>query len=131
MLTPSLPSLSRAASNASRILSHSDHLLNSVQEVLGRDGREGDGDVHGPPDLRANGAAHASPGQRLGNASPWHQALKGRHKRCLALSGLGMFLAMDPRAMPWAGLSRPFGAESAISTMQIIEELSKLAMGGE
>ena len=26
------------------------------------------------------------------------QALKGRHKRCLALSGLGMFLAIDPRA---------------------------------
>jgi len=51
-----------------------------------------------PQDLSANGAEHASPGQRPGNAAPWLQALKGRHKRCLALSGLGMFLAIDPRA---------------------------------
>ncbi len=55
------------------------------------------------------------------------KALKGRHNRCLALSGLGMFLAIDPRALPWAGISRPFGADRAISTMQVIEELIKLA----
>ena len=58
----------------------------------------------------ANGAAHTSPGQRPGSASLFHQALKGRPNRCLALSGLGMFLAIEPRALPWAGMSRPFGA---------------------
>jgi hypothetical protein len=56
-----------------------------------------------PSDLSANGAAHASPGQRPGNAAPWQHALNGRHKRCHALSGLGMFLAIDPRAMPFGG----------------------------
>ena len=38
-----------------------------------------------------------------------------------------MFLTIDPRALPWAGMFRPFGAERAISTMQVIEELIKLA----
>ena len=42
---------------------------------------------------------------------------KGRHNRCLALSGLGMFLMIEPRALPWAGMSRPFGADRVISTM--------------
>jgi len=60
--------------------------------------------------LSANGAAHASPGQRPGSASSFHPALKGRHNRCLAPSGLGLFLSIEPRALPWAGLSRPFGA---------------------
>ena len=58
----------------------------------------------------ANGAAHASPGQRPGSASSFHQALKGRHNGCLAPSGLGMFLTIEPRALPWAGMDRPFGA---------------------
>jgi hypothetical protein len=58
----------------------------------------------------ANGAAHTSPGQRPGSASSFHQALKGRHHRCLAPSGLVMFLDIEPRALPWAGLGRPFGA---------------------
>lgn len=58
----------------------------------------------------ANGAAHTSPGQRPGYAFPFHQALKGRPNRCLAPSGLGMFLNIEPRALPWAGMSRPFGA---------------------
>jgi type I restriction enzyme R subunit len=38
-----------------------------------------------------------------------------------------MFLTIDPRALPWAGMFRPFGAWRAISTMQVIEELIKLA----
>jgi hypothetical protein len=58
----------------------------------------------------ANGAAHTSPGQRPGYASSIHQALKGRHNRCLAPSGLAMFLTIEPRALPWAGMGRPFGA---------------------
>jgi hypothetical protein len=52
---------------------------------------------------------------------------EGRHNRCLAPSGLWMFLTIDPRALPWAGMFRPFGAWRAISTMQVIEELIKLA----
>ena len=60
--------------------------------------------------LSANGAAQASPGQRPGYASSFHPALKGRHHRCHAPSGLGLFLDIEPRALPWAGLSRPFGA---------------------
>ena len=49
-------------------------------------------------------------GQRPGYASSLRQALKGRLNRCLAPSGLGMFLSIEPRALPWAGISRPFGA---------------------
>ena len=58
----------------------------------------------------ANGAAHTSPGQRPGSAPSFHQALKGRPNRCLAPSGLGPVLTIEPRALPWAGISRPFGA---------------------
>lgn len=58
----------------------------------------------------ANGAAHTSQGQRLGYGSSFYQALKGRPNRCLAPSGLGMFLTIEPRALPWAGMGRPFGA---------------------
>ena len=60
--------------------------------------------------ISTNGAAHTSPGQRPGYASSLRQALKGRLNRCLAPSGLGMFLSIEPRALPWAGISRPFGA---------------------
>ena len=58
----------------------------------------------------AKGAAHTSPGRRPGSASSFHQALKGRHNRCLAPTGLGIFLTIEPRALPWAGMGRPFGA---------------------
>ena len=34
---------------------------------------------------------------------------------------------IEPRALPWAGMSRPFGAVRAISTMEVIEELIRLA----
>jgi len=59
----------------------------------------------------ANSAAHTSPGQRPGSASSFHQALKGRHNRCLAPSGLGIFLTIEPRALPWAIAFSPFGAQ--------------------
>ena len=38
-----------------------------------------------------------------------------------------MFLTIEPRALLWVGISRPFGADRAISTMQVIEDLIKLA----
>ncbi len=57
-----------------------------------------------------NAAQCDSPGQRPGYAAVFHQALKGRHHRCLALSGLGMFLGIEPRALPWAIAFGPFGA---------------------
>ncbi len=50
-----------------------------------------------------NGAAHASPGQRPGSASPWDPALKGRHTGWHAPSGLGTLSGIEPRALPWAG----------------------------
>lgn len=61
-------------------------------------------------EFSTNGAAHTSPGQRPGYASPFQQALKGRHNRCLAPSGLGILFAIEPRATPWAITVRPFGA---------------------
>lgn len=57
-----------------------------------------------------NGATHDSLGHRPGFASPYHQALKGRHIRCYAPSGLDRFLTMVPRALPRANESRPVGA---------------------
>jgi hypothetical protein len=63
-----------------------------------------------PAVFSTNGAAHTSPGQRPGYASLFNQDLKGRPNRCLAPSGLGIFLTIEPRALPWAGISRPFGA---------------------
>lgn len=68
--------------------------------------------------------ARAFPGQRFwaGEAGPAQQPtapfsrsqpqplLKEQHNRCLAPSGLGMFLNVEPRALPWADIFRPFGA---------------------
>jgi hypothetical protein len=59
----------------------------------------------------ANGAAHASPGQRPASASPWDPALKRRPNGWHAPSGLGWLSGSEPRALPWAGLDRPFGAQ--------------------
>jgi len=58
----------------------------------------------------ANGACHLSLGQRPRSGVAKQQALKGRHSRCRAPSGLGMFLAIVPRALPWADALCPFGA---------------------
>lgn len=58
-----------------------------------------------------NGAPYDSPGHCLGYESPHHQALKGRHNGCYAPSGLDRFLTVNPRALPWAILSRPVGAQ--------------------
>ena len=57
------------------------------------------------------GAQCDSPGQCPGFViNEELRALKGRHNRCFALSGLGMFLATELMALPWAGMYRPFGA---------------------
>ena len=61
-------------------------------------------------DFSSNAAAYNSPGQRPGDALVLHPALKGRHRRCIAPSGLGSFLTIEPRALPWAIECRPFGA---------------------
>ena len=53
-------------------------------------------------DFSTNGARFDSPGQRLGFTAVFHQALKGRHNGCLAPSGLGSYLTIEPRALPWA-----------------------------
>jgi hypothetical protein len=57
-----------------------------------------------------HGAAYASPGQRPGVASPWDPALKGRPNGWHAPSGLGLPSGIEPRALPWAIASGPFGA---------------------
>ena len=59
------------------------------------------------------GAQYDSPGQRPGFVSAQDlRALKGRHIRCFAPSGLGMFLAVEPRTLSWAISLRPVGAET-------------------
>jgi hypothetical protein len=58
-----------------------------------------------------NEATCDSPGQRSGLGRLGHSALKGRHNRCSALSGLGSWGDRIPRAMPWAIVSCPVGAE--------------------
>jgi hypothetical protein len=57
------------------------------------------------------GAPYDSPEQRPGVASPYDQALKGRHNRCYAPSGLDRFLTFIPRALPRAIEFCPVGAE--------------------
>ena len=57
------------------------------------------------------GAQYDSPGQRPGfDSAEELRALKGRHKEHFALSGLDGFLAVEPGALPWAGMYRSFGA---------------------
>ena len=70
-----------------------------------------------------NGATYDSPGQRPGTTiPPTSPALKGRANatrldtmqpfRWVALAGLpDLMPAMGPRALPWADIARPVGAE--------------------
>jgi hypothetical protein len=62
-------------------------------------------------------------GNALGNRAKKVQALKGRNRmlrrcgeldQCAALSGLGWSLGLVPRALPWAIIYRPFGAENRV-----------------
>ena len=67
--------------------------------------------VNNASPLQQQGVAYSSPGQRPGDALGLHRALRGRHRRCIAPSGLGSFWNRKPRAMPWASISCPVGAE--------------------
>ena len=58
-----------------------------------------------------NGAIYDRPGQRPGLSPVGDSALKGRHNRCIAPSGLGSFWNRKPRALPWAIEFCPVGAE--------------------
>ena len=61
------------------------------------------------------GAHYDSPGQRPGFVGAEElRALKGRHKVRFAPSGLGMFLAVEPRTLSWAIKLRPLGALCAL-----------------
>ncbi len=90
-------------------------------------------------DFSTNGAAHTSPGNRPGNAIPlFSQALIGRHIRCFAPSGLELLLTIAPRALPWAGISRPFGTaegglgyEYELSLVDILLVMTCQTSGGE
>jgi hypothetical protein len=67
--------------------------------------------------LSTNGATYDRPGHRPGFGSLLDdRALKGRHNGCAALSGLGWFAGPGPRALPWAIVSCPVGAEEMRDT---------------
>ena len=82
------------------------------------------------------GAQCDSPGQCPGFViNEELRALKGRHNRCFALSGLGMFLATELMALPWAGMYRPFGAATLLAEALSVEQavkanLRRLGYGG-
>jgi hypothetical protein len=84
-----------------------------------------------------NGAQYFSLGQRPRYGAANDQALKGREND-FALSGLEMFLTIQPRALPWAVIFRPFGAakrdpqfcESAKLEKAIKANLRGLGYGG-
>jgi hypothetical protein len=62
-------------------------------------------------EFSTKGAQYDSPGQRPGFVRAEElRALKGRRHRCFALSGLDGFLAVAPRALPWAISLRLVGA---------------------
>ena len=74
-------------------------------------------------------------GNALGSGTTTSQALKGRHKSaawrtglaCIwaAPSGLSSFSLTIPRALPWAGMGCPFGAEES-SAARVDEHLKKM-----
>jgi|GEM_PF-1373961 len=87
----------------------------------------------------SNAAAYNSPGQGPGDALVLHPALKGRHNRCIAPSGLGSFwnrkpraLPFGPRALPWAVVSCPVGAEEKSHTAKraVLEKMVNANMEG-
>lgn len=79
------------------------------------------------PPVSAKGANHTSPGQRPGTTRAHSfPALKGRPNvrvlgTCwhpsswIAPSGLDLFFHANPRALPWADMVRPVGADIAMT----------------
>ena len=79
-----------------------------------------------------NGAIYDSPGQRPGYALLLHRALKGRHNRCVAPSGLGSRWNRKPRALPWAIEFCPVGAEDKSHTAKraVLEKMVNANLEG-
>ena len=79
-----------------------------------------------------NGATYESPGQRPGFGSLGYSALKGRNIGCAAHSGLGIFSDTGPRALPWAIVSCPVGAEEKSHTVKraVVEKQVNANMEG-
>ncbi len=79
-----------------------------------------------------NGAIYDSPGQGPGDALVLHPALKGRHRRCIAPSGLGSFWNRKPRALPWAIEFCPVGAEDKSHTAKraVLEKMVNANLEG-
>jgi len=100
-----------------------------MHEVLGRRMAEMDRRCVMPGDFSTNGARHLSLGQRRRSGVTRPQALKGRHSRCLAPSGLGMCLAIEPRASPWTGVFCPFGAGEPRAECAHLANLEGMAHG--
>lgn len=67
-------------------------------------------------DSSTNGASYDSLGQRPRLGALDHRALKGRPSRCAALSGLESLGGRIPRALPWAVIVCPVGAEERTNT---------------
>ena len=80
----------------------------------------------------SNAAAYNSPGQGPGDALVLHRALKGRHNRCIAPSGLGSFWNRKPRALPWAIEFCPVGAEDKSHTAKraVLEKMVNANLEG-
>ena len=88
-------------------------------------------------DLSPNGATYDSPGHRPGFGSLGYSALKGRYNGCAAPSGLGIFSDTGPRALPWASVSCPVGAEEksytvtrAVREKQVNKNMEGMGYGG-
>jgi hypothetical protein len=84
-----------------------------------------------------NGATYDSLGQRPRFGPLCNSALKGRLRRCFALSGLGIFWDTRPRALPWAEVFCPFGAEEkshsatrAVQEKQVNANMEGIGYGG-
>jgi len=81
--------------------------------------------MKGEISFSTNGAPYFSLGQRPRFGPVGYAALKGRHRRCSALSGLGIHGDGGPRALPWANVFCPVGAEECGRMPRLVEALRK------
>ncbi len=89
------------------------------------------------PNFSTTGATRLSPGQRPGLGLFGDPALKGRSNGYAALSGLGICEDTGPRALPWAKVFCPLGAEEKSRTAkqpvlekQVNQNLEGMGYGG-